>query len=126
MAVVDDRKTIGAAAERAVRRYLEGKGYIHRTSNWRHMKGELDLVMMEGNELVFVEVKARRGEHAGRAEEGVSKKQAAVLLRTGEMYSTSHADVEGIIWRIDLVAVTLDYDGEIEEITHYENAIVIG
>lgn len=122
----DDRKTIGSAAERAVRRHLEGKGYIHRESNWRHMHGELDLVMMEGDELVFVEVKARRSQIAGRAEEGVSTKQAKILLRTGEMYSLMHPDVEGKIWRIDLVGVTLAPDGEILDLVHYENAIVIG
>ncbi len=124
--MIDDRKTIGAAAERAVRRHLEGKGYVHRTSNWRHMRGELDLVMMDGDELVFVEVKARRSQIAGRAEEGVSKKQAGILLRTGEMYSTMHPDVEGKIWRIDLVGVTLAPDGEILDLVHYENAIVVG
>lgn len=90
------------------------------------MRGELDLVMMDGDELVFVEVKARRSEVAGRAEEGVSKKQAGVLLRTGEMYSLTHPDVEGKFWRIDLVAVTLAPDGEILDLVHYENAIVVG
>lgn len=124
--MIDDRKSIGAAAERAVRRHLESKGYIHRTSNWRHMRGELDLVMMEGDELVFVEVKARRSAIAGLAEEGVSRKQAGVLLRTGEMYATSHPDVEGKFWRIDLVGVTLSQDGEILDLVHYENAIVVG
>lgn len=124
--MADDRKSIGSAAERAVQSYLEGKGYIHRASNWRYGHGELDLVMMDGDELVFVEVKARRSEVAGRAEEGVSRKQAGVLLRTGEMYSVSHPEVEGKIWRIDLVAISLSYDGEIIELTHYENAIVIG
>lgn len=124
--MIDDRKTIGAAAERAVRRHLESKGYVHRHSNWRHMRGELDLVMMDGDELVFVEVKARRSEIAGRAEEGVSRKQAGILLRTGEMYSTSHPDVEGKIWRVDLVGITLAGDGEIIDLIHYENAIVVG
>lgn len=122
----DDRKTIGTAAEQAVKQHLETKGYVHRASNWRYGRGELDLVMMDGDELVFVEVKARRTDWAGRAEEGVSRKQAGILLRTGEMYSVSHPDVEGKIWRIDLVAVSLDYHGEIVELTHYENAIVIG
>lgn len=122
----DDRKQIGAAAEASVRAWLEGKGYVHRHSNWRHGKGELDLVMMDGDELVFVEVKARRSELAGRAEEGVSRKQAGILLRTGEMYSINHPDVEGKIWRIDLVGVTLGYNGEIENLIHYENAIVVG
>lgn len=122
----DDRKKIGSEAERAVQRYLENKGYVHRESNWRHGRGELDLVMMDGDELVFVEVKARRSETAGRAEEGVNRKQAGMLLRTGEMYSLSHPDIEGRIWRIDLVAVTLGYNGDIEDLTHYENAIVVG
>lgn len=122
----DDRKSIGATAERAVQHYLEQKGYVHRASNWRHGHGELDLVMMDGDELVFVEVKARRSEVAGRAEEGVSRKQAGVLLRTGEMYSISHPDVEGMIWRIDLVGITLSSDGGILDLVHYENAIVIG
>lgn len=122
----DDRKSVGSAAERAVQYYLESKGYIHRASNWRSGRGELDLVMMDGDELVFVEVKARRSELAGRAEEGVSRKQAGILLRTGESYAVSHPDVEGKIWRIDLVAVTLNYNGDIIELTHYENAIVVG
>lgn len=122
----DDRKQIGSAAERAVRRYLESKGYVHRESNWRYNHGELDLVMMDGDELVFVEVKARRSEIAGRAEEGVSRKQASVLLRTAEMYSVTVPDVGGKIWRIDLVGVTLDASGEICDLVHYENAIVVG
>lgn len=122
----DDRRRIGTATERAVQRHLERKGYVHRHSNWRHGHGELDLVMMDKDELVFVEVKARRSETAGRAEEGVSRKQARVLLRTGEMYSLTHPDIEGKIWRIDLVGVTLDHSGEILELVHYENAIVIG
>lgn len=122
----DDRKKIGAIAEAAARTHLEGKGFTHRHSNWRSDHGELDLVMMDGDELVFVEVKARRSEVAGLPEEGVNRKQAGKLLRTGEVYSLSYPDVEGTIWRIDLVGVTMDYNGEITEITHYENAIVVG
>lgn len=124
--MTDDRKRIGTAAERAVQAHLESLGYVHRASNWRSDHGELDLVMMDGDELVFVEVKARRTDFAGRAEEGVSKKQARILLRTGEMYSVSHPDVAGKIWRIDLVGVTLAPDGGILDLVHYQNAIVVG
>lgn len=124
--MTDDRKVIGAIAEEAARKFLEAKGYIHRESNWRYRYGELDIVMMDGDELVFVEVKARRSEVAGLPEEGVSRKQAGILLRTGEMYAEITPDVEGLYWRIDLVGVELNWDLEIQEITHYENAIVIG
>jgi len=56
----------------------------------------------------------------------VSRKQARILLRTGEMYAFAHPDVQGKFWRIDLVGVSLNYAGEILDIVHYENAIVVG
>lgn len=122
----DDRKQVGNAAEDYVRRYLEGQGYVFRHANWRYNHGELDLVMDHGCDLVFVEVKARRSEAAGRAEEGLSKKQQGVLLRTAEMYALTVPEAEGRYWRIDLVALTLGYDGDVQELTHYPNAVVIG
>lgn len=122
----DDRKKVGNAVEKMVKGRLEAAGYVHLDSNWRYGHGELDLVMLDHDELVFVEVKARRTDFAGRAEEGVSKKQAGILLRTAEMYTVLHPDVEGKIWRIDLVAVTLAGDGSVADFTHYENAIVVG
>ncbi|MCA9832610.1 MAG: YraN family protein [Thermomicrobiales bacterium] len=122
----DDRKAIGTRAEQHVRSWLEAKGYRHLYSNWRMGHGELDLVMEEGDELVFVEVKARRSDWAGYPEEGVSKKQASTLLRTGELYTQVMPGADGRIWRIDLVGVSLTPDGEIDEIRHYINAIVIG
>lgn len=124
--MTDDRKSVGQMAEQYVRTHLEAKGYRHLHSNWRSGHGELDIVMEDGDELVFVEVKARRSELAGRAEEGVSKKQSAILLRTGEAFTQTMPGAQGKIWRIDLVAISVGYDGEVGGITHYENAIVIG
>lgn len=121
----DDRKSVGSRAERFARGYLERKGYRHLHSNWRHFHGELDLVMEDGDELVFVEVKARRTESAGRAEEGVTKKQARILLRTGEIYS-QEMNPDNKIWRIDLIAVGISPDGSYDILSHYENAIVVG
>jgi putative endonuclease len=122
----DDRKQVGSAAERYVRSYLEGHGYVFRHANWRYGHGELDLVMDQGDELVFVEVKARRSESAGRAEEGLSKKQQGILLRTAEMYALTTPGAEGRYWRIDLIAVSLGYDGDVYDLVHYQNAVVIG
>lgn len=123
--MIDDRKRVGTRAEQFVRAHLEAKGYRHLHSNWRALHGELDLVMEDGDELVFVEVKARRTESAGRAEEGVSKKQARILLRTGEMYS-QEMNPTNRIWRIDLIAVGVSANGSYEILSHYENAIVVG
>lgn len=122
----DDRKQVGSAAESHVRSYLEAQGYVFRHANWRYGHGELDLVMDHGEELVFVEVKARRSEIAGRAEEGLSKKQQGILLRTAEMYALTVPGAEGRYWRIDLIAVSAGYDGEVQDLVHYQNVVVIG
>ena len=45
-------------------------------SNWRAASGEIDLVMVDEDFLVMVEVKVRRGERAGSAEEAISTVRA--------------------------------------------------
>jgi putative endonuclease len=120
------RSKLGATGEVVARHYLESKGHIWIESNWHCSSGEIDLVMREGTELVFVEVKTRRGEAAGRAEEGVSANKSRRLLATGSWYLSSHPELGDPIWRIDLVAITLDRSGRVERVTHIPNAVVSG
>lgn len=97
------------------------------TAQWRGAGCELDLVMWHGDELVFVEVKTRRGESHGRAAESVTTRQAKALIRGAEAYVqvlNAAGDPEPV-WRIDLVAVTLESSGRVADVTHIENAFVI-
>lgn len=122
----DPRRQFGAQAEAIARERLEALGYTTIATNWRFGHGELDIVMLDGDEVVFVEVKARRSEVAGRAEEGVSQKQIRSLLNTGERFMEQHPEFAGRFWRHDLVAMTMDYSGAPIEYAHYHNAIVVG
>ncbi|CAN5761693.1 YraN family protein [soil metagenome] len=120
------RKLTGEAGEHFARAFLERKGMLHVGSNWRCAAGEIDLVMVDGDMLVFVEVKTRRTNIAGTAEESVSEAKAARLLSAGEWYVSDHPEFEARTWRIDLVAITMDrYEG-IVRISHFENAIASG
>jgi putative endonuclease len=118
--------TLGPTGERDARAYLESKGMRFIASNWRCLAGELDLVMLDRNELVFVEVKARKGDYAGRAEEAVGKAKSRKLLATGEWFVSKHPEHHNRIWRIDLLALTYESTGQIKRIGHIENAIVTG
>jgi putative endonuclease len=120
------RTKLGTAGESAARRYLEQRGLTWVESNWRCPAGEIDLVMRHGAELVFVEVKTRRGEGAGRAEESVSPSKARKLLESGGWYLQEHPDAGDPIWRIDLVAITLDRTGKVDRISHLANVVVAG
>jgi putative endonuclease len=117
---------LGAAGEHHARLLLEGRGYHLVTRNWRCSAGELDLVMLDGDELVFVEVKTRRGERAGRADEAVTPTKARRMLSAAEWFLADHPEHEDRIWRCDLVAITIHPRTGTAQAQHYVNAIVVG
>ncbi len=115
----------GTRGEDLALEYLIGQGYNLVQRNWRSRSGELDLVMRDGDCLVIVEVKARQGDAAGRAEQAISRVQGRRLLNAGEWFMQQHPEYADLFWRCDLVAITYRDDGP-PEVQHYVNAIVTG
>lgn len=120
------RQTFGRSGEDLARSFLEELGYRFVTANWRTRSGELDLVMRDQDVLVFVEVKTRRGEGAGRAEEGISPAQGRRILTTAELFVMKHPDLQISAWRVDLVAVTFERGSDPARITHWQDVVVTG
>jgi putative endonuclease len=120
------RTRLGLAGERIARSHLERQGYVHVASNWRRRVGELDLVMSDGDTLVFVEVKTRHGEGAGRAEECLTTAQSTRILRAVQRLIGEHQEYWEAVWRVDLVAVTLSARGTIERVSHQIDVLVSG
>jgi putative endonuclease len=118
------RIATGTSGEAHARRYLEARGYRFIAKNWHCPDGELDLVMIDGHELVFIEVKTRRGEYSGRAAESVSTSKARKLLASGEWFIDAHPQYQDMIWRCDLVAITINPRSGIASVQHEINAIV--
>jgi putative endonuclease len=116
---------LGRRGEDLALEFLQDLGYRLIERNWRASSGEIDLVMREGDELVFVEVKTRFGEGAGRAEDAVSRSKVRKLLNTCEWYAMQHPDLADLFWRWDLIAITFSRN-EKPELAHFVNAIVIG
>ncbi len=63
------RKRLGEWGEAEARRYLETMGYVFVDRNYRAQEGEIDLVMQDGDIVVFVEVKTRTSNKFGAPEE---------------------------------------------------------
>lgn len=116
----------GVAGETLAEGYLTAKGYRLVERNWRCRAGEIDLVMVDDDVLVFVEVKARRTRSAGSAEEAVSAQKSSRLLAAGDWYVSEHPEYEQMIWRIDLVAITMTPDDGASRVTHIQNAVTAG
>jgi putative endonuclease len=116
----------GRSGEAHARAYLEGRGGRTIAANWRCPSGELDLVMLDQDELVFVEVKTRTGERHGRASDAVTPAKQRKLLATAEWFASAHPEHADRIWRFDIVAVTIDPRTGAARLDHIENAIVVG
>lgn len=67
------------SAEDAVLRHYEARGMTLAQARWRGKAGEVDLILRDGDELVFVEVKHSRS--FGSAAARLLPKQVARLMR---------------------------------------------
>lgn len=123
---MNNRVSLGQWGERQARLRLEAEGYGIAATNFRCRAGEIDIVAIDRDEVVFVEVKTRRGESFGLAEESISSVRAERLVVVAEEFLQSHNafpyDSE-TPWRIDLVCVNLDRSGKLLSINHIKHAV---
>jgi putative endonuclease len=116
------RGSLGSSGERLAAGWLEARGFRVLARNWRCAYGELDLIADEAGDLVFVEVKTRRGIAHGAPEEAITASKRAHLIAAAESYLMEHQREEQP-WRIDVVAVQLDSAGRLTDVRHYRSAI---
>ena len=113
---------LGTFVERVAIAHLEEKGYRIRETNFRVREGEIDIVAEQGDTLVFVEVKTRRGDAMGSAKESIGWRKAQSLLLAAQAYEERHEELPPGR-RIDVIAIDLDADGELLSVEHIESAI---
>lgn len=100
------RAARGLRGERVAERMLTMKGCRILARRWSCRYGEIDLIAMDGDEVVFVEVKARTGSTFGRPESGVGYRKRVRLRRAAFVWLERNGMV-GRSFRIDVVAVLL-------------------
>src|SRR5258708_7380155 len=95
---------LGRRGERAAEKYLKRNGYRIVARNFRASGAEIDLVAIDGETLVFVEVKTRRSRATGAPEEAVDARKQLRMRRAAEAFSIKYraGDKE---MRFDIVAV---------------------
>lgn len=111
----------GNAGEAFVAGRLERAGYRVVNRNWRVRGGELDIVALDGETLVFVEVKVRTGERIGFAEDTLDARKLGRLMRAAQLYVEAHQEHIDRVWRVDFVAITLSQGGVVRRYSHIEN-----
>jgi putative endonuclease len=72
---------LGARGERLAEEHYRRQGCRCLAANWRYGRDELDLVFLEGEVLVFVEVKTRTAEIGGEGYWAVNRRKKRALRR---------------------------------------------
>jgi putative endonuclease len=78
--------TAGGRAESLAAQYLERQGLRLLERNFRTRRGEIDLVMREGEMLVFVEVRLRTNAAYGGAAASITSRKQARLVAAAQVY----------------------------------------
>jgi putative endonuclease len=114
-------KTLGQRGEAAAARYLKRRGYKILARGDRFGPGELDLVMLDRDTIVFVEVKTRQSHDAGLPAEAVDQLKQRKLTRLAVTFLKRHGLLERPA-RFDVVAVIWPAGKWFPAIEHIRNA----
>ncbi len=76
----------GLIAEHTAEAYLKKQGLSLLEKNFSCRFGEIDLVMRDGNTLVFVEVRLRSNAKFGSAAQSINHSKQEKLIRTAQFY----------------------------------------
>ncbi len=114
-------KPLGRRGEEAAARYLRRRGYriLGRGQSWKG--GELDIVALRGETIVFVEVRTRQSDVPTRPEESVDLVKQRRLTRLAVGYLKRHRLFDHPA-RFDVIAVVWPEGCRRPEIRHVENA----
>ncbi len=112
------RRELGQRGERAALAYLQERGYILLHKNFRRQDGEIDLILRDGETLVFCEVKTQRSVEAA---ESYSPRQQARMRRLVLSY-LARSGWEGPV-RVDLMALDEESGDERFRIHHFHDIL---
>ncbi|MDR2166959.1 MAG: YraN family protein [Clostridiales bacterium] len=116
--MMEANKTKGEYGENAAEGYLKTKGYKILARNYKKAGGEIDIIAADGEYIVFVEVKYRRGTSFVDVAEATSRAQTRRIISTAKKYLYEQ-DKWDAACRFDILEV---FGREQLEINHLENA----
>lgn len=100
----------GRSGEALAEEHLSRKGMVVLARNYRCRAGEIDLVLRDGDTVVFVEVKERTGRSHGSAVEAVTWSKRRKIAQTARVFAAVHGLSEAPL-RFDVVAIDWDASG---------------
>jgi len=99
-----ERHILGKNGEEAAEEYLKKKGYNIIERNFRSKVGEIDIIALDENYIVFIEIKTRSNVEYGLPSEAVTERKIKHIYRTAQYFLYSR-NLENENARIDVIEV---------------------
>ena len=99
-----ERHLLGRNGEKAAFKYLEKQGYIILEKNFSCRQGEIDIIALDNDYIVFFEIKSRTNIEYGLPAESVTERKLKHILKTASYYLYKH-HLENANIRIDVIEV---------------------
>ncbi|MFI5491072.1 YraN family protein [Actinoplanes sp. NPDC051859] len=103
--MTNETRAVGAYGERLAERHLSEQGLIVLARNWRCPDGEIDLILRDGDDIVFCEVKTRRSATYGTPTEAINRTKVHRLRKLAARW-LAHSTIHPREVRFDVIAIT--------------------
>jgi len=100
-----DTARLGREGEEQAARYFQGKGLAVVARNVRSKCGEIDLVVLDGDAVVFVEVKAWKTLGIEDLELSLTARKRRRIIETAKYFLASHREYNSMSVRFDIVFI---------------------
>ena len=107
------RKLLGRSGEDRAARHLAEQGFTILERNYTAPQGELDLIALDGDTLVFVEVKTRTSSAYGAPELAVDRRKQERMVKAALGY-LKHKKLHQMPCRFDVVAISGEGGDKVE------------
>lgn len=107
---LSDKQQIGHSAEQKARLFLQTKGFRFIEQNYTCRYGEIDLIMSDKDDIVFVEVRSRSRVDFGHPAETINASKQAKLIKTATHFLQKKEWLYKVSSRFDIVALQLVAD----------------
>lgn len=114
--------SFGERGEVVAARFLRRQGYRIVVTRRRLRYGEIDVIAVDGQTVVFVEVKTRRSAEAIRPAIAVDAVRRQRMTRAANAFLKSHGLLQRCAARFDIIEVVWPVDASRPTITHHVNA----
>lgn len=114
------KRELGNYGEQLAIKFLKNHGYQILATNFRSNKNEIDIIIKDDQEIVFIEVKTRSSITQELPEYAVNYHKLQNIINTAQQWMMDN-DYQGY-WRIDTISIVIDFYQKTAHLKWFKNS----